>query len=299
MDHDRFVIKEILGKGFFGITYLAHDKHIHKDVALKVVTLRDDVEFLNAIDEIETLKYLSREYNKNIVLYYDSFIEVREGEKILFLISEYINGTSLSTYIRMMVNVTPKILLSIIYGLVSGLLYIHDNKYAHGDIKPDNIMIDNDGNVKYIDFGLSCIDKCRYIGCANSCSSRKLMSLVYASPDYYRENSRDITLAQSNDIWSLGVVLFQLANMGKLPFNYSKNPDILKSNILLAPKYRSSYIISDINDYIHSFLINNHSYRPDIKLQYTLLTNIIRNDINNITNQDSTPDTTVIIDGYS
>ena len=348
MDRARFFIKRMLGRGSFGVTYLAYDKKLRKDVALKIITLEseestqylrhvtsaqdlDCIEELNhesslvrlnggiqehnrngkfmvgkrkvkkveyekakknALDEIEALKTLSNwdECNEYIVCYYDSFIvteTVREhGSKVstkisdIFIVSEYIDGMTLQEYIRGNMFFSAKVLLSIMYGLVKGLMFIHEGGYAHGDIKTDNIMITKSGHVKYIDFGLACIQECEPEDCDNSCSIPRTMSETYTSPDYYRTNERNGNLAMSNDVWSLGVVLYQLVNKGNLPFDHNIDSEILRRNILNAPKYKSKNRYQSINAYVDSFLVNNCQNRPNIQTQHAVLTNIIH------TNQD-------------
>jgi serine/threonine protein kinase len=206
---------------------------------------------------------------------------------------------TLEKYILKNPYISPKTLLSIIYGLVSGLLYIHEKMYAHMDIKPDNIMISNDGQIKYIDFGLACkliSNSSNSSNSYDSCTQSKYMSVLYGSPDYYRNIIYNLTTAQSNDIWSLGVVIYRLANIGKLPFDYSTDFDIQRKNILTAPKYNSNYLAyPDINAYIYSFLINTYEHRPNIKTQYNTIVTIIHNssilsethNVDEITNVDT------------
>lgn len=201
MNDGRFDIKNKLGQGSFGITYLAYDNFLQKFVALKIVTLKTGVEEENAINEIEALKYLSRESNKYIVSYYDSFVETQNGEKKLIIVTEYITGITLAVYIKNIVSLTVETLLSLMYGLVAGLKYIHHNNYAHGDIKLDNIMVTDKGEIKYIDFGLSCVKQCIRPNCTNLCSIKRSSVIHYASPDYYRSNYRDVRISQSNDVW--------------------------------------------------------------------------------------------------
>jgi len=281
MNHDRFIINRMIGKGNFGTTYLAYDKTLKKNIALKIILLRNEKEKNAAFEEIEILKNLSNHGNcsKYIVCYYDSFVITDDGTSILYIIFEYIDGITLEEYITKNIYVPLNILLSLIYGLVAGLLYIHTKMYAHRDIKLDNIMITNDGQIKYIDFGLAC----RLISDRDdTCKNNKFISLLYSSPDFYRTSTYNLNISQSNDVWSLGVVIFRLANGGKLPFDTDQ--DIIKQsqNILNAPKYHSEYHSypdyeshSDVNNYINSFLVNNYEMRPSIHEQYNRIIELI------------------------
>jgi serine/threonine protein kinase len=86
MDQERFVIKKSIGTGYFGIAYLAYDKILRKDVALKMIILKGEQEKKAALEEIDNLKYLSNmsDCSKYVVCYYDSFIVSDNGRDILY-----------------------------------------------------------------------------------------------------------------------------------------------------------------------------------------------------------------------
>src|SRR5690606_39392244 len=98
--------------------------------------------------EIQMLKSLSsKSCNRNIACYYTNFIENYKGVETMFIISEYINGGSLYSYVKGLKGkqLEPKKLINLIKQLVSGLKYIHSQNVAHRDIKLENIMISTTG----------------------------------------------------------------------------------------------------------------------------------------------------------
>lgn len=103
--------------------------------------------------------------------------------------------------------------------LLLGLKFIHDRGYAHRDIKPDNILITEDYTIKYIDFGLACLEKCHIHDCTNSCEGT-VGTLIWMPPEIFMETREDsLKGSQAHDIWSLAVVMFELANgSNKYPF---------------------------------------------------------------------------------
>lgn len=281
----RFDIISILGKGFFGKTYYAYDKILKINVALKIIPLSDSNVSLQSIDEIEALKSLSKypSCNKHIVCYYDGYLESDNNMNYLYIVTEYIDGITLDTFMKINQYIPDKYLLDIIYKLIEGLVTIHSKNYCHGDIKPENIMITKNGDIKYIDFGLACTLDCD-IECHDNCNRRTIEPVLYKSPEYYSLKYRNIDLAKSNDVWALGVIIYQLLNNNNYPFDLSVDIQTLKNNILTAPKYRSNR--TDILDkFISDILINDYKNRPDIKSIYSKFITII-NDYSSYDNKD-------------
>lgn len=265
----RYQIKKELGSGSFGTTYLARDIIDKKDVAFKVL----DINKLQAkgisIDIIknEVTAFAAIAKNpcvKNIACYYDAFETVINGNNLLCIVSEYIEGTDLVKYMEDNGVVDKNELWPIFNQLLIGLKFIHNKGYAHRDIKPDNILITPDKTIKYIDFGLACSVDC----------NGQRGTLMYMPPEVVTYRNEDsLKGAQAQDIWALGVTMFQLANgINDLPFHYEDDggnvlpDDAIMRQISYAPEIDSNYKLDDgrTNKYIMSLLFNNWKNRPNI-----------------------------------
>jgi serine/threonine protein kinase len=139
-------------------------------------------------------------------------------------------------------------------------------------------MITDDFKIKYIDFGLSCVDNCHRNGCANRCVASIAGTLLYKPPELFKNNYLHTLMdSQAHDIWSLGIVMYQLANANfySYPFEIKNiygnllNLKTIKRNIMLAPdfeKYPPFYFLDDgrTNILIENILINDPMLRPNI-----------------------------------
>lgn len=281
----------VLGTGTFGVTYLADDNFNKQKVAVKMIDIAksslhgEDIESIK--QEIETLSVLSTDpFSKYVVRYLNSFeqkidvvMNLGNGSYLgtgsyVGIVTEYIAGKSLKEKIQRRNFVyKPKFLVPLYLQLLLGLKFIHEKGYAHRDIKPGNIMVTSDNTIKYIDFGIACMEQIRP-------EQRKCFGMVgtpqYMPPEYFNINHKDSLVAsQAHDMWSLGVVMFQMANgFNSFPFVASKNIDgnlanldfkDLRLNIARAPYIPSKYKHdSRIDDYLHFLNVNDWRLRPTI-----------------------------------
>jgi serine/threonine kinase 3 len=144
---DHFVVLEQLGEGNFGSVYKAYHKESGNIVAIKVVPITSDIDSLRK--EIQILKQCKCPY---IVRYFGSYLKDND----LWLIIEYCNAGSVADLIKSTNRTLNEYeIASILYAVLKGLEYLHDTKKIHRDIKAGNILLDNRGNAKLADFGVS------------------------------------------------------------------------------------------------------------------------------------------------
>lgn len=203
---DRYKIIELIGGGGMSNVYLAHDVILNRDVAIKV--LRYD--FTNE-DELhrrfqrEALSATSLTH-PNIVSIYD----VGDDGDLHYIVMEYVQGKTLKQYIQEFAPISPARSVHIMRQLTSAIADAHENHIIHRDIKPQNILMDGEGNVKITDFGIAITLSATSFTQTNSV----LGTVHYLSP----EQARGGTATNRSDIYALGIVLYELLT-GELPFS--------------------------------------------------------------------------------
>lgn len=283
----NYQIGQELGRGTFGVTYYGYDTIKNREVAIKTIDINKSREMgadLDSInEEINILKEISgNNCSKYVACYYESFQGSFNGVDTIFIISEYISGGSLTDFIRdNNGSISPTILWPIFLQLLLGLKFIHNKGYAHRDIKPDNILITNDYTIKYIDFGLACLQRCGIVSCVNTCKGTP-GTLFYMPPEFFTGKYKpSVEGSKAHDIWSLALVMFELANGSySYPFeifNYDRSAVLsdqeIMANITMAPSYSSNYIRDDgrTNLFLNSILINDWHTRPTVDKAESIL----------------------------
>ncbi len=202
----RYKILEVIGGGGMANVYLARDMILEREVAMKVLRFdfSNDDEFIKRFRrEAQSTTSLA---HPNIVSIYD----VGEEDGIYYIVMEYVEGQTLKQYIQQFSPVNPRRAVHIMTQIVSAIQHAHDNHIIHRDIKPHNILIDHEGNVKVTDFGIATALSSTTITQTNSV----LGSVHYLSP----EQARGGLANKKSDIYSIGIVLFELLT-GRLPFD--------------------------------------------------------------------------------
>ncbi len=215
----RYEIRALIGAGGMGEVYLAHDEQLQRPVALKVLAgeLRDDVELRKRLEH--EARAASALNHPNILTVYD----VGQLGDDHFIATEYVDGVTLR---QRMTRAEASLgeILHIASQIASALAAAEAVGLVHRDIKPDNIMLRADGYVKLLDFGLARTSN-------NPDPNRKKTdpytirgTVFYMSP----EQLRGMILDSRSDIWSMGVMLYELIS-GKLPFEGASAADIAAS----------------------------------------------------------------------
>lgn len=203
---DRYKILEMIGGGGMANVYLAHDIILDRDVAVKMLRLdfANDEEFIRRFRrEAQSATSLA---HPNIVDIYD----VGEENEIYYIVMEYVEGQTLKQYIQQNSSLRVEEAIGIMSQLTSAISHAHHNHIIHRDIKPDNILVDLEGNIKVTDFGIAMALSATSITQTNSV----LGSVHYLSP----EQARGGMANRKSDIYSMGIVMFELLT-GRLPFS--------------------------------------------------------------------------------
>ncbi|GEN30382.1 serine/threonine-protein kinase [Cerasibacillus quisquiliarum] len=203
---DRYQIIEMIGGGGMANVYLAKDLILNRQVAIKMLRMEfaNDEEFIARFDrEAQSATSLS---HPNIVNIYD----VGDEEHLLYMVMEYVDGMTLKEYIHRFSPLPMQDVVDIMKQITSAIHHAHEHNIIHRDIKPQNILIDQNGKVKVTDFGIAIALSSTALTQTNSI----LGSVHYLSP----EQARGGLATKKSDIYSLGIVFFELLT-GRLPFS--------------------------------------------------------------------------------
>ena len=202
----RYKIQSLIGTGGMAAVYLAKDLILDRLVAIKVLRLdfrQNDDAMRRFRREALSATQLT---HPNIVGVYD----VGQSQEMNYIVMEYVEGTDLKDYVRQKGALHPIEAVRIMMQIVSAIAAAHQNRIIHRDIKPQNILIDKEGNVKITDFGIAVALSDTSLTQTNTL----LGSVHYLSPEQARGGMATI----QTDIYALGIVLYELLT-GKVPFD--------------------------------------------------------------------------------
>ncbi len=220
-----YVVHEV-GRGSTGTVYLSHDPYYGRDVAIKFyhATNSDDAESRNArrmfLGEAHMVGKLQ---HPNIVPIYDAGEE--DGRR--YVVTEHIHGArTLSAYTRPAALLPIDQVVGIVYKCAKALHYAHSRGVVHRDVKPSNILLTHDGDVRIVDFGIALVsdsDVSRLEGVAGS--------PAYMSPEQVQGHDLD----WRSDLYSLGAVMYEML-CGHRPFRAGALGKLLRQVVQALPE---------------------------------------------------------------
>lgn len=276
--NDRYEIIKSIGEGGMANVYLANDTILDRKVAVKVLRgdLSSDDKFIRRFER-EALS-VSNLSHPNIVEVYD----VGEEDGSHYIVMEYIDGKTLKQLLKKRESLTLTEVIDIMTQLTDGIAHAHESYIIHRDIKPQNIMIEDDGRVKITDFGIAMALNATQLTQTNSVMG----SVHYLPPEQASGKSATV----KSDIYSLGIMMYELLT-GSVPFKgdnaveialkhmKDKIPSIRKQdpsipqsveNIILKACAKNPRNRYDSAKEMHEDLVNclNEEHQNDKKITY-------------------------------
>ncbi len=232
----RYEVRSLLGAGGMGEVYLAQDTMLERTVALKVLPASfaaDENRMQRFIREAKTASALNQ---PNILTIY----EIGQQDNHHFIATEFIEGESLRQHITRS-SMELREVLDVISQVASALAAAHQAGIIHRDIKPENIMLRRDGVIKVLDFGLAkLVTATKDKTDAEAATRMKVIKtdpgVVMGTANYMSpEQARGLEVDARSDIWSLGVVLYEMV-AGRLPFEGKTTSDVIATILHHEPR---------------------------------------------------------------
>ena len=226
----RYEIREELGAGSMGVVYLARDTQLERDVAIKILS-----DSLN--HDKDAHLYLKQEAlivaslnDPNILTIY----EIGQSDETHFLVTEFIRGKTLRQLIDER-KFEIKEAIEISLQIANALKAAHSRGIVHGDLKPENIMLRDDGLVKVLDFGLARI--CFALSPANE------MKTITGTPAYMspEQIQNRMPIDERSDLWSMGVIFFEMLT-GRRPFTKHNLSETFRAILVDEPPSLGEFI---------------------------------------------------------
>lgn len=201
----RYEIREIIGVGGMAVVYKAYDNIDDRIVAVKILKeeFLANEEFRRRFkNESKAIAVLS---HPNIVKVFD----VSFGDRLQYIVMEYVEGITLKEYIEQQQVINCKEVVHFTTQILRALQHAHDKGIVHRDIKPQNIILLQNGNIKVTDFGIARFSRSE----TRTMTESAIGSVHYVSP----EQARGETTDEKTDIYSVGVLMYEMLT-GQLPF---------------------------------------------------------------------------------
>lgn len=249
---NRYEILEKIGDGGMALVYSAKDHLLNRIVAVKV--LRD--QFAHDEQFVERFRREARSAaslsHPNIVNIYD----VGETGQNHFIVMEYVQGNNLHDLIRTQGRFSQDFIVDVGKQIAMGLAHAHYHGIIHRDIKPHNILITDEGRVKVTDFGIAQ---------AMSATNLTQTGMVLGSVHYFSpEQARGVNVQASSDLYSLGIVLYEMIT-GLQPFRADSAVAIALKQIQEPPAPLRNYapdLDSELEDLVLRLLAKEPQQRP-------------------------------------
>lgn len=219
----RYEIQEVIGVGGMAVVYKAYDNIDDRTVAVKI--LKDEYlaneEFRRRFkNESKAIAVLS---HPNIVKVFN----VSYGDRLQYIVMEHVEGITLKEYIEQQGKLGIKETVHFTIQILRALQHAHDKGVVHRDIKPQNIMLLSNGNIKVTDFGIARFS----YSDTKTMTDSAIGSVHYISPEQARGDITD----DRADIYSVGVVMYEMLT-GQLPFQSDNSVSVALMQLQTDPK---------------------------------------------------------------
>ena len=253
----KYRVKGELGRGGMGAVYLAEQPGLGREVAIKeLIQTADPVALRRFLQEAQVM---ARTSHPNLVQVHDMELQ----GNVNYLVLEFIKGRSLRDWMTE-VQIPPPQVFAVMHGILQALDYAHRHQIVHRDMKPENVLISDEGQVKVADFGIARLLDDTGIGGTATKTGTTVGTPQYMSPEQVSSSKVD----GRSDLYSTGIVFYELV-VGQPPFTASEadGPLTLMAKHVQAPPKPPSVFKPGLNPELEAVILKSISKRPEDRYQ--------------------------------
>jgi eukaryotic-like serine/threonine-protein kinase len=253
----KYRVKGELGRGGMGAVYLAEQPGLGREVAIKELLQSADPTALRRF--LQEAQVMARASHPNLVQVHD--LELMGSEN--YIVLEFIRGQSLREWINHG-PIPPPQVFAVMHGVLQALDYAHKRAIVHRDMKPENVLISDDGMVKVADFGIARLLDDPGVGGTATKTGTTVGTPQYMSPEQVASSKVD----GRSDLYSAGIVFYELVT-GQPPFtaNESDGPFTLMAKHVQAPPKPPSVFQPGLDPVLEGIIMKSIAKRPEDRFQ--------------------------------
>ena len=253
----KYRVKSELGRGGMGAVYLAEQPGLGREVAIKELIQSADPLALKRF--LQEAQVMARTSHPNLVQVHDMELQ----GNVNYLVLEFIRGRSLRDWMNQ-AEIPPPQVFAIMHGVLQALDYAHRHAIVHRDMKPENVLISDEGTVKVADFGIARLLDDTGVGGTATKTGTTVGTPQYMSPEQVASSKVD----GRSDLYSAGIMFYELV-VGQPPFTATDadGPFTLMAKHVQAPPKPPSVFRPGLNLELEQLILKSLSKRPEDRFQ--------------------------------
>jgi eukaryotic-like serine/threonine-protein kinase len=255
----KYRVKSELGRGGMGAVYLAEQPGLGREVAIKELIQSAAADPVALKRFLQEAKVMARTSHPNLVQVHD--LELMGDAN--YIVLEFVRGNSLRDWLNRGLMPLPQV-FAVMHGVLQALDYAHKHAIVHRDMKPENVLLSDEGMVKVADFGIARLTDDSGVGGTATKTGTTVGTPQYMSPEQVASSKVD----GRSDLYSAGIMFYELV-AGQPPFTASEadGPFTLMAKHVQAPPKPPSVLRPGLDIALEEMILKSLSKRPEDRFQ--------------------------------